>query len=328
MWALASPPLASDSARAAAPATRVPESKLPVGTWRFKKHDRPVKVIAMGGSSTIYYRGNYTKFIEMSCRNVEIKNLGKTGLAINHMKVRYDRQVARNRHISARQSEIWIMARGGLNSIFNPKRVNWFMSKLFKSAKKRGFKTLALSLSPWGRERDKDRWWGVKGLTSKRATQLTVDFLMGRLTPEVALGRYAKSAEWQPGELPDIAVDLYDSELRTRSAALRNRRTARAQLAEARFVRKQMKHLSPLERSKMLDALVAEAVDLPRWHLRKDLRAFDAIHPNTDGHRAIAKAACPKLPENWGCDCKLMDRIVWGKRGLEANDVRTAHAQE
>jgi len=329
MWVAASLMLLSIQAKAAPPASgkaEISESKRPVGTWRFRKHNRPVKVVAMGGSSTVYYRGNYTKFMEMACKNVEVKNLGKTGMGIKDLKIRYDRQVASNRHISTRHNEIWVMTRGGLNSIFNPERVNWFLSKLFRSAKKRGFKTLALSLTPWGKERDKDRWWGLKGLESKRATQLTVDYLMGRLDPAKALGRYAKSASWQAGELPDIAVDLFDTDMRTKAAKLRNPKLARGQLTEARWVRKKMKNMAPMDRTAFLDKLVAELVDVPRWHLRKDLRAFDAVHPNTSGHREIAKKACPKLPKNWGCDCALMDRIVWGKKGLEIKGVRTAKA--
>lgn len=323
LWAAASILLASNAhAGAPAKAPQISEAQQPVGTWRFKKHNRSVKVIAMGGSSTAYYRGNYGKFMEMACKNVEVKNLGKVGLSINDLKTRYNRQVAKNRHMD-RRSEIWIMARGGLNSIFNPARVNWYMSKLFRSAKRHGFKTLGLSLSPWGHERDRSRWAGVAGLKTKRATRLTVDYLLGRLTPAQALGKYAKSATWQAGEIPDIAVDLYDSAMRTKKAAKRDPKTTRALLAKERWVRRQLKTLAPAERTKLLDRLVAETTDIPQWYLRKKLQAFDPIHPNTAGHREIAKAACPKLPSNWGCDCKLMDRIVWGKKGLEVR-VRTA----
>ena len=36
---------------------------------------------------------------------------------------------------------------------------------------------------------------------------------------------------------------------------------------------------------------------------KKELRAFDHIHPNAEGHLLLAKTICPKAPESWGCDC-------------------------
>ena len=147
---------------------------------------------------------------------------------------------------------------------------------------------------------------------------------MGKLNPLQALGRYAKQVDWQEGELPDIAVNLYDTAMRTSDASPRNAEIARAQLSETRWVRKKLKSLTPADRTVYLDRLATELADVPRWHLRKELRAFDAIHPNTHGHREIAKLTCPNLPENWGCDCPAMDRIVWGKKGLEMSPVQTA----
>ena len=41
--------------------------------------------------------------------------------------------------------------------------------------------------------------------------------MMGRLSPEVALGKYAEGRTgWHASELPDIAVDLYDSPCETK----------------------------------------------------------------------------------------------------------------
>jgi hypothetical protein len=47
----------------------------------------------------------------------------------------------------------------------------------------------------------------------------------------------------------------------------------------------------------------ATAAEIPRWFLREELRSFDHIHPNAEGHRLIAEAACPRLPASWGCEC-------------------------
>jgi hypothetical protein len=47
----------------------------------------------------------------------------------------------------------------------------------------------------------------------------------------------------------------------------------------------------------------ATAAEIPRWFLREELRSFDHIHPNSEGHRLIAEAACPRLPASWGCEC-------------------------
>ena len=47
----------------------------------------------------------------------------------------------------------------------------------------------------------------------------------------------------------------------------------------------------------------AEAASVPQWWLREDLRAFDHIHPNSEGHALISALMCPSLPESWGCAC-------------------------
>ncbi|HRI08397.1 MAG TPA: hypothetical protein PKW35_11290, partial [Nannocystaceae bacterium] len=47
----------------------------------------------------------------------------------------------------------------------------------------------------------------------------------------------------------------------------------------------------------------AEAAAIPQWFLRAELRSFDHIHPNAEGHRRIAEYACPHLPASWGCEC-------------------------
>jgi hypothetical protein len=59
---------------------------------------------------------------------------------------------------------------------------------------------------------------------------------------------------------------------------------------------------------------MAQARAVPQWFMRKDLQAFDHIHPNMEGHRIIAKTACPSLPEAWSCDCTRIDTLVWDRK--------------
>ena len=62
-------------------------------------------------------------------------------------------------------------------------------------------------------------------------------------------------------------------------------------------------HLDEATRVLLFESEALMAAELPRWYLRPELRSFDHIHPNAEGHRLIAATICPKVPENWGCTC-------------------------
>jgi len=67
--------------------------------------------------------------------------------------------------------------------------------------------------------------------------------------------------------------------------------------------RSQVAGLTDPERAARLAADAQLAAEIPRWYLRRELRSFDHIHPNREGHRLIAETVCPRLPASWGCRC-------------------------
>lgn len=282
----------------------------PPATWRFKKQDRAVKVMILAGSVGAWKKGPYVQHFQNWCSNIEVKNLSKTGYGAYQLRQHFMKQVAENRYINLRNPdhEHWLVFQGGLNSIAAPERTNREIRQLFLSAHKRGMQVVALSPTPWGAETDKRRWRGIAGLAYKRHTQIVVDFIAGRATPQAALGVYRDrrddpDAAWDPSELADVGIDLYDSDMRDRNAPLRDITKMRAALDRDKDWNERNGTLEGEAREAALDADAQRAAELPQWFMRPELRAFDHIHPNEDGHRLIAELACPDLPASWGCAC-------------------------
>ncbi len=292
-----------------------------VGTWSFKASDRPVKAIVLGGSVTAWPKGNFGQFLEGACKRVEVVNRGKARIGAVQLKERFVKQVLRNRRVDPKaHEETWLLFQGGLNSIGTPEKTNKYVADIFRLAYEHGIKTVGITLGPWGAEKDKKRWAGARGLQYLSYMRLAVDFVMGRLTPAEALGDLAKgrdSAEWLPGELPTIGVDLYASELRDKDAPLRDGERLMRQVQLDAFAKRKLAEVAEGERESLLAQLVEQAREIPRYFMRKELHAFDHIHPNMEGHRVMAKAICPKLPASWGCECAAIDRLQWGKGGLQ-----------
>jgi hypothetical protein len=292
---------------AAPPAEQAPE---PPPTWRFRHDDKPVKVVVLAGSIGAWARQSYAVQLQGMCANVEVRNVSKTGLGAWALKQRFEQQVLENPNLrwNVEGQEHWLVFGGGLNSVGSPKTTNHHMRRLFELAHRRGMKVVGLTLTPWGDDRDK-RWRGVAGLKSRRMTQQVADFTMGRLTPDRALGAHAAQrrvgadAPWDPTELADVAIDLYDSPLRDLDAPLRDLDEMRTMLSKSKEWQRAQRDLEPLQRQTKLEADAQEAAELPRWYLRPELRSFDHIHPNEEGHRLIAEIMCPSLPESWGCTC-------------------------
>lgn len=312
---LALPFVAPAHARAPAePATEAGGEEAPAPepppTWRFRDQDKPVKVVVLAGSIGAWPRQPYAEQIEMLCANVEVRNISKTGLGAWALKQRFEQQVLDNGYLrwNVEGQEHWLVFGGGLNSVGNPRSTNHHMRRLFELAHRRGMKVVGLTLTPWGDDRDK-RWRGIEGLKSRRTTQQVVDFIMGRLTPEQALGALASKrrvpadAPWDPTELPDVAIDLYDSPLRDHDAEPRDLDQMRTLLAKSKEWQRAHDELDELQRQTKLEVDALEAAELPRWYMRPELRSFDHIHPNADGHRLMAETMCPSLPESWGCAC-------------------------
>jgi hypothetical protein len=298
--------LASDGLAAA-------RSKQPIGRWKFESPQRPIKAVLIGGSVAAWSRGGFDQFIEAACPRVEIRNRAKAKLGARALRERFQRQVLRNRRIDREQIEsLWLIFMGGLNSVGTPMRTNRDVAATLAEAHEHGLDTLALTVGPWGAEHDR-RWRGGSGNRYQDKTRATVDFLMGRLTPRLAFGP-SGGESFGPGQLADIAVDLYDSDLRDRAAPLRDEAKTHHRLRYDKELRRELRKLPAEDREAAMARAMEQARAVPQWFMREDLQAFDHIHPNMEGHRIIARTACPSLPEAWSCDCARIETLVWDRR--------------
>lgn len=284
----------------------------PPPTWRFKLADRPVKVVVLAGSIGAWPKQPYAERLQKLCKHVEVKNLSKVGFGAFQLRQRFKQQVLdRLAQLKQPGTEHWLVFQGGLNSVGTPERTNHDIREMFVLAHARGFKVVGLSLTPWGDESDK-RWAGAGGLRYLRATTRVVDFVLGALSPREALGDYARQrrvgadAGWEDDERAEVAVDLYRSALRATEAPLRELAALERALGRDRGWQAAHAGLAPDAREAALRAEAAAAAEIPRWFLREELRSFDHIHPNAEGHRLIAEATCPKLPASWGCECPTL----------------------
>lgn len=282
----------------------------PEPQWRFKKRDRPVKVVVLAGSIGAWPKHPYAWHFREMCSNVEVKNLSKVGQGAWALKQRFREQVLENRRINFGDDalEYWLVFQGGLNSVGMPEKTNRFMRDLFVLAHRRGIGVVGLTLTPWGDHSDARRWRGATAVDYLENTRTIVDFVMGRSSPRDALAsgverRKQPSAPWSPDELPDISIDLYDSPLRNATASAGSLDDARRKLEGDSGWKRAHADLEPGERAAELEADAIRLAEIPRWWMKAEYRAFDHIHPNTDGHQAIAEWACPALPKSWGCAC-------------------------
>lgn len=281
----------------------------PPPQWRFREADKPVKVVVLAGSVGAYKRNPYAKRIEDMCTNVEVENISAAGYGAWALKRRFQQQVIKNPRVNLRDPnfEYWLVFQGGLNSVATPEKANRHIRDLFLMAHRRGVRVVGFSLTPWGKESDK-RWAGPSGLYYQRNTQKVVDYVVGRSEPREALGVHVEKrtdpeAPWDPSELADIGIDLYDSPLRARDTPPRDVEAMRKALSRDNRWKRRHADLDEQARAEALEADAASAAAVPTWYMRPELHAFDHIHPNEEGHRLIAEIACPQLPENWGCAC-------------------------
>jgi hypothetical protein len=281
---------------------------------RFARDDRPVKVVVIAGSIGAYQKDPYHRRLAKVCANIEVENLSKAAIGALAMKKRFRDLVLNNPRLRPKdgdEGEYWVMLGAGINNLYAPESANHHFKNLIVLAHMEGMKVVALSPSPWGSDRSK-KHAGLDGLRRKQATHLVTDFLLGRLDARTALGKYADKrpagadGEWVALERPDIAVDLYDSDLRDRDAALRDADALRAALEKDRAWNRAHEGDDEATRAAALGADAKAAAEVPRWFMKPELRAFDDVHPNTKGHRIIARTTCPLLPERWACDCSAL----------------------
>lgn len=278
--------------------------------WRFTYSSRRVKVVLLAGSIGAFQDEPYGRLIHEWCDEAEVRNLSRVGYGAFQLHQVWTDEVLRNPRypLGADGLELWVWWNGGLNSAASANRTNRYIRRIFTEAHRRDIRVVGMTLTPWGALEDERRWGGARALDTLRNTRRIVDFVMGRAAPRDALGsfvtdRESPDAAWTPAELADVRIDLFDSSLRHADAPLRDAAEMRRTLDRDARYRQQLRDLDDAARARRMDADSRVLSELPRWFLRPELRGFDAVHPNRDGHRAIARLACPQLPASWGCDC-------------------------
>lgn len=281
-------------------------------SWRFTMPERRVKAVLVAGSIGAHRDRPYSRLLQESCANVEIRNLSVVGMGAPQLFTRFRDEVLRNRGVpfGDESMELWLMWNGGLNSAASSTRTNRAIWRAFVAAHERGMGVVGLTLTPWGELEDR-RWRGAAALRTLRSTRGIVDFVMGRSTPSEALGSYVSDrdtpdAPWAATELADVRVDLYNSPLRDVDAPPRDPATVRTLLERDRTYARSLEALAESEREARLLSDVGLLSELPRWFVRDAYRGFDHIHPNREGHALMARTICPNLPASWGCDCSTL----------------------
>lgn len=276
-------------------------------TWRFRKDDRPVKVVVLAGSIGAYQKRPYHERLEEVCSAIEVRNLSKTGLGVFALKQRFKQQVIANPAVEPKTEgqEHWVLMAAGINNLYAPQSANLHLQNIFALAHAKGYRTVALTPTPWG-SADAKQHRGLEGLSRRDATQLVTDFVMGRIDAKTALGDEAGARPSQTVVRPDIAVDLYDSPLRDASAAIGDVAAMRTALLASKSWAKAHAGDDEATRALALEADAQRAAAVPQWFMKPALRGFDGVHPNSDGHRIMAQVVCPKLPASWRCDCATL----------------------
>jgi hypothetical protein len=277
--------------------------------WEFAEPDRHVKVVLLAGSIGAFQDGPYAHLLHSWCSNVEIRNLSRTGFGAQPLHGVFTREVIRNRHFPFSDSglELWLMWNGGLNSAVVPARTNRYIRRTFLDAHAHHMRVVGLTLTPWGAF-DESRWEGARALETADSTRRIVDFVMGRGSPNALLGGFASDRSgapdaFQPDESADVRVDLYDSDLRDRSARPRDPAEMRRLISRDARWRHLADPLSEADRATRLDADTTRLSTMGQWFLRSAFRSFDDVHPNRQGHQRLAEIVCPSLPASWGCHC-------------------------
>ena len=262
-----------------------------------------VKVVVLHGSVGEWQPRPYHQRLQKVCKNIEVENLSKAGLGAWANKQRFKELVLDRKP----DQEFWLLFGAGLNSVVASHKTNHHLREMIMLAHGKGMKVMGLTPTPWGTDAE-EKWQGMAGLTRRRATQRVSDFILGKLPARLALGSYVTDrddpdAVWDPSELPDVGVDVYDSGLRDSAAEPRDAAPIRATLERSRAWAKRHEHRSPEDREAAMDTDVALGTSVPQFYMRPELQSFDHIHPNGAGHRILAQTICPKAPESWGCSC-------------------------
>lgn len=265
--------------------------------------DRPYKAVVIGGSISKYFAGNFGQFLAFGCSKLEVINRGEVGAGGAKLKKNLQQEVLNKPAVlqAMQGGKGWILFQGGLNSVMQVRGTTQRLAELFALAHSADLRVLALSLTPWGAESDA-RFAGWKGLQLHEATAEVSRFLARQTA--AGHGKGTKAAEdtgWTADQLPDIGIDLWNSELRDAAAALRPAGPLEASFASSPY-RKDTERKAQW---------IAAARAVPRHYLAAQYRGFDHTHPGTAGHRLMAALACQQAPREWQCDCDAIRRSRW-----------------
>jgi hypothetical protein len=257
--------------------------------------NRPYKAVVIGGSISRYFAGNFGEFLHHGCKSLEVINRGEVGAGGAKLKKNLQKEVIAKPEVLGpmQGGKGWILFQGGLNSVMQIKGTVKQLAELFALAHSADLQVVALSLTPWGSDGD-SRFAGWKGLQLHEATAAVSRFLLKQAGKDTIFG--GSPAKFMAEELPDIAVDLWNSDLRDSGAALRPESQLAATFATSPYRR-------DVDRR---DSWIAAARAVPRHFLAKTYQGFDHTHPNGQGHRLMAALVCQQAPQEWQCDC---DRI-------------------
>lgn len=189
------------------------------GTWSFRDPSKKVKIVVTGGSLSQmdYFAMGYGKWVAAACRNVEVVNIAEVSCNSSDILKKFDARVLQNRNVNlgAAGLEYWMMLQGGLNNVSNPTRVNADFMELFQTVHAKGMKVFGVTLVPWGDPAKDKRWKGANAQKYQAFTKQCVDWMMGRLTPQEALGKLcpAGKTSFTKADLPDVALNLFDTPL-------------------------------------------------------------------------------------------------------------------
>jgi lysophospholipase L1-like esterase len=273
-----------------------------------------VRVVVHGASVSAYRDGGYGQWLTAACKNIRVDNVSKEKLGATELRERFVQQVLQRGRVNPKAQETWLLFMVSLNSVGNPERTNVEVARTFKLAHDAGFRTMGLTINPWGSESDW-RWRGANGLEWLEHSQKVVDFLMGRLAPQQAFGKRAAGlTAYLPGQLPELAIDVWDASLRDRAAPPRPEQPLERLVRSSPWVSAKVAGLEGPAREAALQGWIARAATLPRWFMRRELIGTDGAHPNSVGHKEIARAVCNRAPASWGCDCTAHERLTWDPR--------------
>jgi len=96
--------------------------------------------------------GGYLDYVKLRCPSLEVDNFAKGGTMVNQMRKSFDEQIASS---SKRYTHLIVF--GGVNDLYSdltafrtPAKIEGDLGYMYRVAKARGMKVVALTVAPWG----------------------------------------------------------------------------------------------------------------------------------------------------------------------------------